>query len=157
MYLLSKDTVSGASGKVILTVDGKNVEVAGMRNITTNAEIQSTDMRVIGTKRIQDKPNGAKLPGKGNIYYGSNLFTDMVLDYINRGIIREFTVQIINDDPATSLGSQDMAYYGCHLTGTIPLSILDSEEAMMNYDFNFAWTRVSRLRSFNDPEQLGGD
>lgn len=157
MYLLSKDTVSGASGKVILTVDGKNVEVAGMRNITTNAEIQSTDMRVIGTKRIQDKPNGAKLTGKGNIYYGSNLFTDMVLDYINRGIIREFTVQIINDDPATSLGSQDMAYYGCHLTGTIPLSILDSEEAMMNYDFNFAWTRVSRLRSFNDPEQLGGD
>ena len=157
MYLLSKDTVSGASGKVILTVDGKNVEVAGMRNITTNAEIQSTDMRVIGTKRIQDKPNGAKLTGKGNIYYGSNLFTDMVLDYINRGIIREFTVQIINDDPATSLGSQDMAHYGCHLTGTIPLSILDSEEAMMNYDFNFAWTRVSRLRSFNDPEQLGGD
>lgn len=157
MYLLSKDTVSGASGKVILTVDGKNVEVAGMRNITTNAEIQSTDMRVIGTKRIQDKPNGAKLTGKGNIYYGSNLFTDMVLDYINRGIIREFTVQIINDDPATSLGSQDMAYYGCHLTGTIPLSILDSQEAMMNYDFNFAWTRVSRLRSFNDPEQLGGD
>ena len=157
MYLLSKDTVSGASGKVIFTVDGKNVEVAGMRNITTNAEIQSTDMRVIGTKRIQDKPNGAKLTGKGNIYYGSNLFTDMVLDYINRGIIREFTVQIINDDPATSLGSQDMAYYGCHLTGTIPLSILDSEEAMMNYDFNFAWTRVSRLRSFNDPEQLGGD
>lgn len=157
MYLLSKDTVSGASGKVIFTVDGKNVEAAGMRNITTNADIQSTDMRVIGTKRIQDKPNGAKLTGKGNIYYGSNLFTDMVLDYINRGIIREFTVQIINDDPATSLGSQDMAYYGCHLTGTIPLSILDSEEAMMNYDFNFAWTRVSRLRSFNDPEQLGGD
>ena len=156
-YLLAKDTVNGASGKVIVTVNGRNIEVACMRNITTNAEIQSSDMRVIGTKKIQDKQNGAKLTGTGNIYYGTNLWTDMVLDYINNGITTEFDVQITNSDPATSVGSQVMAYYGCHLTGTIPLSVLNSEEAMMNYDFNFAWTRCARLQSFNDPAQLGSD
>lgn len=43
-YLLAKDTVNGASGKIFITVDGKNIEVACMRNITTNAEIQSSDM-----------------------------------------------------------------------------------------------------------------
>jgi hypothetical protein len=156
-YLLAKDTVNGASGKIFITVDGKNIEVACMRNITTNAEIQSSDMRVIGTKKIQDKQNGAKLTGTGNIYYGTNIFTDMVLDYINKGITREFDIQLTNDDPATSIGSQVMAYYGCHLTGTIPLSILNDEEAMLNYDFNFAWTRVARLQAFNDPAQLGND
>ena len=156
-YLLAKDTVNGAAGKIIFTVDGRNIEAAGMRNIKTYAEIQSSDMRAIGTKRIQDKQNGAKQTGTGNIYYGSNLFTDMVLDYINRGITREFDLQLDNSDPATSIGSQVMAYYGCHLTGTIPLSILDSEEAMLNYDFNFAWTRAERLQSFGDPAQLGSD
>lgn len=154
-YLLAKDTINGAEGKVFITVDGKNIEVAGMRNIRANADVQSGDMRVIGTSRIQDKPNGAKLTGTGNIYYGTNLFTDMVLAYINEGRMTEFDIQITNSDPTTSVGSQVMAYYGCHLTGTIPLSVLDSEESMLNYDFNFAYTRVARLQAFNDPVQLG--
>lgn len=154
-YLLAKDTVNGAEGKVFVSVGGRNIEVACMRNITTNVEMQGSDMRVIGTRKVQNKPNGAKLTGTGNIYYGSNLFTDMVLQYINTGVMPEFSLQITNHDPTTSIGSQVMAYYGCTLTGTIPLSILNDEEAMLNYDFNFAWTDVARLQAFNGPEKLG--
>ena len=154
-YLLAKDTVNGAEGKIVVTIDGRNVEVACMRNITTNAEIRSNDMRVIGTRKVQNKNNGAKLTGTGNIYYGTNLFTDMVLQYINTGVMPEFSIQITNNDPTTSIGSQVMAYYGCTLTGTVPLSILNDEEAMLNYDFNFAWTDVARLQAFNDPAKLG--
>ena len=154
-YLLAKDTVNGAEGKVFVSVGGRNLEVACMRNITTNVEMQGNDMRVIGTRKVQNKPNGAKLTGTGNIYYGSNLFTDMVLQYINTGVMPEFSLQITNHDPTTSIGSQVMAYYGCTLTGTIPLSILNDEEAMLNYDFNFAWTDVAQLQAFNGPEKLG--
>ena len=156
MYLLAKDTVNGAEGKVFVTIDGKQIEVAGMRNITTNAEIQGNDMRVIGTRTIQNKANGAKLTGTGNIYYGSPLWTDIVLEYINSGKMTQFDIQITNTDPTTTIGSQTMAYYGCELTGTIPLSILNSEEAMLNYDFNFTYTRVAKLQGFNDPTAYGG-
>ena len=154
-YLLAKNTVNGAEGKIFITSGGKNIEVAGMRNIRTNAELQSTDMRVIGTRKVQEKPNGVKQTGTGNIYYGTNLFTDMVLQYINTGVMPEFDIQVINSDEAAGVGSQSMAYYGCHLTGTIPLSILDSEEAMLNYDFTFSWTRVAALESFSAPAVLG--
>ena len=154
-YLLAKDTVNGAEGKVFFTIDGKNIEVAGMRKIHANAEIQSEDMRVIGTRKIQAKLNGAKLTGTGNIYYGTNLFTDMVLNYIKNGTVQLFDIQITNQDPATSIGSQVMAYYGCQLTGTIPLSILDDEASMLNYDFNFSYTDVERLTAFQDPAELG--
>ncbi len=154
-FLLAKDTVNGAEGKVFVSIDGQQTEVAGMRNIKTTASLQSSDMRVIGTRKIQEKPNGAKLSGTGNIYYGSNIFTDMVLSYINTGVMPEFDISITNQDPTTSVGSQVMAYYGCHLSGEIPLSILDSEEAMLNYDFNFVYTRVERLSAFNTPAQLG--
>ena len=154
-YLLAKDTLNGAEGSIVVTRDGKNYVVAGMRNITPNAEIHSSGMRVIGARTVQYKPKGGKLTGTGNIYYGTNLWTDMVLEYIQTGVMPEFDIQITNNDPTTSVGSQVMAYYGCHLTGTIPLSILNDEEAMLNYDFNFAYTRVARLQSFNDPAQLG--
>ena len=155
-YLLAKDTVNGAEGKVFVTVNGKQIEVAGMKNITTNAEIQGTDMRVIGTRTIQNKANGAKQTGTGNIYYGTSLWTDMVLEYINTGNMPQFDLQITNGDPSTSVGTQTMAYYGCQLTGTIPLSILNSEEAMLSYEFNFSWTRVAKLRGFNEPTSYGG-
>ena len=112
-------------------------------------------MKVIGTRKIQNKNNGAKLTGKGNIYYGTNIFTDMVLDYINTGVMPQFDIQITNLDPTTTVGSQVMAYYGCTLKGTIPLSILNDEEAMLNYDFEFAYTDVRRLQSFNDPATVG--
>ena len=156
-YLLAKDTVNGAEGKIFITVDGKNIEIACMKNIQTNGEIQGEDMRVIGTRKIQNKPNGAKLTGTGNIYYGTNLFTDMVLKYINEGVMTQFDIQITNRDPSTTIGSQTIAYYGCQLTGTIPLSILNDEESMLNYDFNFTYTNVARLTAFNDPAELGSD
>lgn len=154
-YLLAKDTVNGAEGSVVITQNGVNTVVAGMRNIKTNAEIQSSDMRVIGTRIIQNKSNGAKLTGTGNIYYGSPIFTSMVLQYIQTGVMPQFDIQITNSDPTTSVGSQVMAYYGCTLTGTIPLSILNDEEAMLNYDFNFAYTSVAQLSAFTDPATLG--
>ena len=157
-FLLAKDTVNGAEGKIFITRNGKNIEVAGMRNIRTNAEIQNQDMRVIGTRKIQQKSNGTKLTGTGNIYYGSNIFTDMVLEYINTGIMPEFDIQITNSESSSAtLGSQVMVYYGCTLTGTIPLSILDKEESMLNYDFNFAYTDVQSLQAFNNPAQLGSN
>lgn len=156
MYLLAKDTVNGAEGKVFVTRDGKQIEVAGMMNITTYADIQGKEMRVVGTRTIQNKANGAKQTGKGNIYYGTSLWTDMVLDYINTGNMPQFDLQITNDDPSSSVGSQTIAYYGCELTGSVPLSILDSEEAMLNYEFNFTYTRVAKLRGFNEPTSYGG-
>ena len=155
-YLLAKDTVNGAEGKVFVTRNGKQIEVAGMMNITTYAEIQGKEMRVVGTRTIQNKATGAKQTGKGNIYYGTSLWTDMVLEYINTGNMPQFDLQVTNDDPSSSVGSQSIAYYGCELTGSIPLSILDSEEAMLNYEFNFTYTRVAKLRSFNEPASYGG-
>lgn len=154
-YLLAQDTLNGAEGSIVITVNGKNTVIAGMRNIQTVADIQAEEMRTIGTRKIQSKPNGANLTGTGNIYFGTNIFTDIVLDYIKTGHMQQFDIQITNNDPSTSVGSQVMAYYGCTLTGEIPLSVLDSEEAMLNYDFEFAYTDVERLQAFNDPTKLG--
>ncbi|WP_195278626.1 phage tail tube protein [Clostridium sp. J1101437_171009_A5] len=153
-FLLERDTVNGAEGTVYITRKGKQIEVIGLKNIQPVGGIQSTDMRSIGTRVIQDKPNGVKLTAKGKVYYGSNgsnLFQEMLLNYITKGVMEYFDVQINNTDPTVSMGSQIMAYYGCHLTGEIPLSILDDEKAMLDYEFNFAYTRVARIQGFTDP------
>ena len=96
-YLLAKDTLNGAEGSVVVTRNGQNFVAAGMRNLTPNAEIQSEDMRVIGTRVIQDKPNGVKQTGTGNVYYGSDMWREMVAEYIQTGVMPEFDLQITNN------------------------------------------------------------
>ena len=155
-FLLAEDTVNGAEGKAFITKDGKNEFLVGLRNIRTVAEIQSNDMRVVGTRKTQNKNSGAKLSGTGNVYYGStSLFLDMVLEYIETGVMPSFSIQILNDDPTVSVGKQNMVYYNCQLTGEIPMSILDDEEAMLNFDFSFSIGSVGRLEAFKKPAQLG--
>lgn len=154
-YLLARDTLNGAEGRVVKTVNGENYVMAGMRSIQSDADIQSQDMRVIGTRIVQDKPNGVKQTGSAKIYYGDDTFREDVLTYIQTGVMPEFDVQITNNDPTTTLGTQTLVLYGCHLTGKIPLAILNDEEAMLNYEFTFAWTRASLLQRFNPPAQLG--
>lgn len=158
MFLMERDTVNGAEGTAYVTRNGKNVELVGFKNIQTLGGIQSSDMKCVGTRLIQDKPSGVKLTAKGNVYYGSNgsnMFRDMVLNYIQNGVVEYFDIQINNSDPTVSMGNQIGAYYGCHLTGDIPLSILDSDQSMLNYDFNFAYTRVGMIQKFNDPTNVG--
>lgn len=154
-YLLARDTVNGAEGKAFVTRSGRVYEVAGFKNVRTGADIQSTDMRVVGTRKIQNKNNSVKLRGKANVYYGTDMWRDMVLEYIKTGKMESFDLEIVNSDPSTSIGTESMAYYGCMLMGEIPLSILDSEEAMLNYDFNFSYDDVEKLSSFTTPEKYG--
>lgn len=154
-YLLARDTVNGSEGKAFISRNGANMEVAGLRNIHAVASIQNTDMRQVGTRIVLAKSNGVKQTITGNLYYGSSLFSDMVLEYINTGTMPQFDIQITNSDPTTTVGTRVMGYYGCQLTGDIPLSILDSEEAMLNYDFNMTYTRVAKLEDFKTPDVLG--
>lgn len=154
-FLLERDTISGKEGKAFLTQNGKNVELFGIKKIQTTADIQSTDMTVVGTRKIQSKPTGVKQEGTGTVYYGTPLFVEMALQYANTGVMPYFDIQITNNDPTTTVGEQVMAYYGCKLTGQIPLSILDSDTDMLTFDISFTYSSVAMLQSFHDPAQLG--
>ena len=156
MYLLAQDTLNGAEGKITVTRDGRITEICGMKNIKTVAGIQTSDMKTIGTRTVQKKANGVTQTGTGNVYFGSNgsnLFTDMLLQYINTGVMETFDITITNNHGQR--GRSGHGLYGCMLTGEIPLSILNDDEAMLNYDFNFSYTKVNRLKAFSDPVNLG--
>lgn len=154
-FLLERDTVNGKEGKAFVTIDGRNHELFGLKKIQADAEIQSEDMTVVGTRRIQQKTTGVKQTGTATIYYGTPLFTDMVLTYIKTGVMPQFDIQITNNDPTTTVGTQIMGYYGCKLTSTIPLSILDADTTMLTIGISFTYTDVAKLQGFSDPAQLG--
>lgn len=112
-------------------------------------------MTVVGTRKVQQKLNGTKLTGTATIYYGTPLFLDMALEYINKGTMPYFDIQITNSDPTTTVSSQIVACYGCKLSGTIPMSILDSDTNMLTMEISFTYSSVEKMEGFSDPSVLG--
>lgn len=156
-FLLERDTIHGSAGKAFITIDGQVRELFGLKKIQTQAEITGTDMKVVGTKNIQNKPGGVKRTGTGTTYYGTPLFLDMLEQYIKTGSMPQFTLQAANEDEAASVGVQTVAYYGCKLSGTIPLSVLDTDADMLTMDFSFTFEKFEILSRFHNPDKLGAE
>ena len=69
----------------------------------------------------------------------------------------QFTLQATNEDEAASVGVQTVAYYGCKLSGTIPLSVLDTDADMLTMDFSFTFEKFEILSRFHNPDKLGAE
>lgn len=156
-YLLAQDSLRGTAGKAFMVVDGKNVELFGLKKFESNAEIQTADFKVVGSLVTQTKVNGVKYSGTATVYYGTPTFLKILQEYKRTGRFPTINFQVENDDKASSMGAQIMAIYGVVLT-KIPLALLDDSADTLQQEISFTHTDYEVLQWFNDaPEQLGGN
>lgn len=156
-FLLAQDTIHGAAGKAFITVNGQVKELFGAKKIDAKANIAASDMKVIGTKRVQTKNGGAKMTGTGTMYYCTSEFVKMAAQYVHTGKMPKFNMQVTNDDKAASIGVQTVALYGCQLTGDIPITTLDDSTDMLTFDFSFSFEDFEILSEFKAPDELGSE
>lgn len=154
-YLLERDAINGKEGRAVCTINGKQVELFGVKNLKIDYSIDSSDFKVVGTRLVQKKSTGIQLTGSMTIVYGTPQFKQMVKEYMLTGAIPYFTLQVTNSDPATTVGTQTIALYNCRLnSGNI--AQLDADADFLTEDVSFDFTQFEILESFHDPEQLGG-
>lgn len=153
-FLLERDAVNGKEGAGYMNIDGRTIEMFQIKNLQTNATFQEADFKVVGTRLVQKKSTGLELTGSMTIYYGTPEFVRLVSDYQKTGKLPYFTLQITNSDPATSIGTQTLAYYDVKLQ-SVPLSILDADTEFLTEDITFSFTSFEPLAEFNAPAQLG--
>ena len=153
-YLLERDALNGKEGKGFMTVDGRNVELFQLKKFQTDADFQEADFKVVGTRLVQKKTTGISLTGSMTIYYGTPEFVKLVENYLKTGTLPYFTLQITNDDPATTVGVQTIAFYNVKLQ-KVPLSILDADAEFLTEDVSFSFTSFEVLNAFSAPQQLG--
>lgn len=154
-FLLERDGLNGKAGKGFATIDGRNVELFGLKKFEANAEFNKADFPVVGTKTVQQKLTNMKISGSFTIYYGTPEFIKLAHEYQKRGKMPDITLQVTNDDPASTVGVQTVAYYGVNLD-KIPLSKLDDSADVLDEEISFTAASFEPLRHFNSPASLGG-
>ena len=153
-YLLAQDSLNGKQGKAFITIGTDNYELFSVKKLNAKVDYQKADFKVVGTNTVQKKTTGASKTGTMTIYFGTALFTKMAREYEEKGKVIFFDMQVINDDPSTSVGKQTIALYGCSLD-SIPLAMLDSESDFLEQEVGFSYTRFAVLDEFTDPATLG--
>ena len=153
-FLLERDALNGKCGSAVMSVDGENHELFQMKKFNSDAEFQESDFKVVGTTLVQKKTTGVTLTGSMTIYYGTPYFLKLLQDYLKTGKLPYFTLQIVNEDPGTTVGKQTVALYNCKLS-KVPVAMLDADSDWLEEEVSFSYTNLEVLDYFNDPAALG--
>ena len=154
-FLLERDALNGKQGSAFMTINGQNIEMFNIKKFQSDAEFQETDFKVVGTTLVQKKTTGVTLTGTMTIYYGTQHFLRLLQEYLKTGRLPYFTLQITNDDPATSVGTQTVVLYNVKLQ-KLPVAMLDADADFLEMEVGFSYTNIEVLNYFNDaPAQLG--
>lgn len=156
-FLLERDALNGKSGSAFMTINGQNIEMFNLKKFQSDAEFQESDFKVVGTTLVQKKTTGVTLTGSMTIYYGSPHFLRLLQEYLKTGKLPYFTIQLTNDDPSTSVGSQTVVLYNVKLQ-KLPVAMLDADADWLEEEVSFSFTNIEVLDWFKDqPDQLGGN
>lgn len=153
-YLLEGDSLTGKAGRAFLTIDGRNIEMFGLKKIQADAELQESDFKVVGTNLVQKKTTGVTLSGTATLYYGTPEFLNMLKTYLKTGRLPYFTIQITNDSEGSTVGSQTVVLYNAKLQ-KLPIALLDADSEHLTMDITFSFTNVEVLNAFTAPTRLG--
>ncbi|MEG6521172.1 phage tail tube protein [Desulfotomaculum sp. 1211_IL3151] len=149
-FFKANDAVSGQEGRAYATINGNVEEMFYVKTLEGKVEKQKSEMRALGRRGTQHKATGWSGSGSMTIYYATTLFRQMMLDYIKTGKDTYFDIQIVNEDPGSSIGRQTVVLKNVNLNSVI-LAKVDTENEFLDEEIDFTFEDIDILDSFSAP------
>ncbi|WP_374020482.1 phage tail tube protein [Paenibacillus thiaminolyticus] len=146
--LQAKDAISGREGRAFAQIDGKNEEMFYVKTMEAKIEKQKAEVKVLGSRSVQHKAAGWTGTGSMTIYYMTPLFRNMMLEYVKNGKDTNFIIQITNEDPMSSIGTQTVCLKNVNLNSVV-MAKLDTESDVLEEEVEFTFDDVDILNNFN--------
>ncbi|GAA4865011.1 phage tail tube protein [Paenibacillus vulneris] len=149
-FLRASDTISGQEGRAYATINGQVEEMFYIKKLEGKVEKEKSEVKTLGRRGTQHKAKGWKGSGSMTIYYITSVFREMMLDYIKQGKDTYFDVQVINEDPSSSVGKQTVVLKGVNLDSVI-MALLDTGSDALEEEVSFTFDDVDILDQFGKP------
>ncbi|MEM5817168.1 MAG: phage tail tube protein [Desulfitobacterium hafniense] len=149
-FLRASDSISGQEGRAYATINGRVEEMFYVKSLEASAEKTKAEIKTLGRRGTQHKATGWSGTGSMTIYYVTSLFRQMMMNYIKNGVDTYFDIQIVNDDPTSTIGKQTVVLKGVNLDKVVMAS-LDTEADALEEDIDFTFEDVEVLGAFNAP------
>lgn len=149
-FLNAGDTISGQEGRAYTIIDGQQEEMFYIKTLEASIEKQKAEIKTLGHRGLQHKATGWSGTGSMTIYYVTSKFRKLMLEYVETGVDRSFDVQIINEDPTSTIGKQTVTLFNVNLNSVI-MGKLDTESEALEEELEFTFTGINIADSFNAP------
>lgn len=140
--------------QVFVTRAGKRHAMLMCKNFEGKANVSTQDVPRMGSVIMGKKPTTVELSFTMTIYKCTEIFDDIVDDFTKTGIVPTFTVQVSNEDPATSIGRSTKIYNDCVLDGDVLLSLAGSEDDFIEQEISGFAGSIERPSRYKDPAYM---
>lgn len=151
-FLRARDTISGQEGRAYAKINGDNIEMFYIKTLEATVEKEKAEVKTLGRRGTQHKAIGWNGSGSMTIYYVTTRFRELMYDYMKTGIDTYFEIEVINEDPASSIGSQIVRLKGVNLNSVVMAS-LDTESEALEEELEFTFEDVEIIGSFRKPTE----
>ncbi|MFD2170314.1 phage tail tube protein [Tumebacillus lipolyticus] len=151
-FFRAQDAISGQEGRAYATINGRVEEMFYVKTLEATVEKQKAEIKTLGRRGVQHKAIGWSGTGSMTIYYATTMFRQMMLDYIKTGKDVYFDIQIVNEDPTSSIGRQTVVLKNVNLDSVI-IAKVDTESEVLDEEIEFTFDGVELLENFVAPAQ----
>ena len=100
----AQDAVSAHRAECFVTIDGKRYSMLMAKDFEGKAKINTKEVPRLGNVVIGHKADTMVFSFSMTIYKCTEIFDDVIERFVRTGIMPTFTIQISNDDQASSVG-----------------------------------------------------
>lgn len=148
-YMKASDAISGKEGSLYATIDGKVIQVAECKSINAKITKNKTEFKALGYRGTQHKATGWSGSGTLTVHYASSRWAKMMIDYAKKGIDTYFKLQIINEDPTSSIGKQTVTLIDVNFDEA-EIAKIDTDSEFLDETMNFTFSDVEMPDEFKE-------
>ncbi len=143
----AKDAISAKLASCYVTIDNERYLLMQAKNVEVKYEKDKQEVPILGRTTKGNKSNGGKITGSCTIYHNTDLFTEMLAGYQDRGEDMYFDMVITNEDPSSSAGARSVTINDCNINGATVASF-DADGEFLEQEMEFTAERFDIAKAF---------
>ncbi len=145
----AKDTVSAKLAECYVKIDGSRYNFMQAINLEAKIEKTKVEVPILGQTGKGNKAGGWKGSGTAKFHYNSSVFRKLLEKYKKTGEDIYFEIQVTNNDPTSSAGSQSVVLVDCNIDGGI-IAKFDAESDYLDEEMSFSFEDFVVAQSFTN-------
>ena len=151
----AREPIDGRKGSAYATIDGRRYLLFQLKKWDDKLSKNKQEIQRLGTTMAGNRASGVKGTWSASMYYNTDIFRKLMVEYANTGKDFYFDIQITNDDSNSNAGRHTVVYYDCNIDD-ISLSKLDVDNNILEEDLSGTFERVDMPETFRVLDGMEG-
>jgi hypothetical protein len=142
------DTISGALAQCFITIGDERYNAMNAIKVEATVDKNKTKVPILGKTGKGNKSTSWEGSGSATFHFNSSIFREKVIEFIQTGQDFYFDMQIVNNDPTSAAGTQDVTLIDCNFDATTLAKFDADSDDYLDEDMDFTFEDVKLSTSF---------